>query len=84
LGKKSVELATKQINHICYGTETEIIEKNKSVVGRAIVGTILPFGALGTVVGAVSGIGTKQKKKKHMICVLCILYFHSLKYLEMM
>lgn len=36
----------------------------KSVVGRAIVGTILPFGALGTVVGAVSGIGTKQKKKR--------------------
>lgn len=70
LSKKSVELTISKIKNVFYGTETEVIEKNKSVLGRAIVGTILPFGALGTVVGAVSGVGTKQKKKKHTYLII--------------
>jgi hypothetical protein len=47
-------------------TEQELIEKNKSVVGRALIGTLLVPG-LGTIVGGMSGIGTKKKdgKKNH-------------------
>ena len=41
-------------------TEEEI--KNKSVVGRALVGGILT-GGIGAVVGGMSGIGSKTKKK---------------------
>lgn len=42
-------------------TEQELIDKNKSVVGRALVGTLLVPG-LGTIVGGMSGIGSKKKK----------------------
>lgn len=43
-------------------SEKEIIEKNKTVLGRATVGTLL-LGPLGGIVGGISGVGTKQKKK---------------------
>jgi len=42
-------------------TEQEIYEKGKSVVGRAIIGTLLVPG-LGTIIGGMSGIGNKQVK----------------------
>lgn len=42
-------------------SETEIKEKNKSIVGRAIVGGILT-GGFGAVVGGMTGIGTKKKE----------------------
>jgi hypothetical protein len=42
-------------------TEQEIYEKGKSVVGRALIGTLLVPG-LGTIVGGMSGIGTKKVK----------------------
>ncbi|MGR6544848.1 hypothetical protein [Paenibacillus tundrae] len=45
-------------------TEQEIIQKNKSVVGRALIGTLIVPG-LGTIVGGMSGVGTKQKKGKN-------------------
>ncbi|MFD0715187.1 hypothetical protein [Paenibacillus sp. GCM10027626] len=45
-------------------TEEEIIQKNKSVVGRALIGTLIVPG-LGTIVGGMSGIGTKNKGKKN-------------------
>jgi outer membrane lipoprotein SlyB len=41
-------------------TQKDIIEKDKSVVGRAIIGTAL-LGPLGGVVGGISGIGKKGK-----------------------
>ncbi|TXK81399.1 hypothetical protein FU659_16720 [Paenibacillus sp. N3.4] len=44
-------------------SEQELIEQSKSVVGRAIIGTLLLPG-LGTIVGGMSGIGTKKKKGK--------------------
>lgn len=40
--------------------EREIIEKGKSVVGRAVIGTLLLPG-LGTIVGGMTGIGNKKK-----------------------
>lgn len=42
-------------------TEQEIYEKGKSVVGRALIGTLLVPG-LGTIVGGMSGIGSKKVK----------------------
>lgn len=41
--------------------EQEIYEKSKSVVGRALIGTLLVPG-IGTIVGGMSGIGNKKTK----------------------
>ena len=47
----------------CFVTSEEMVtEKNKSVVGRAIVGGILT-GGIGAIVGGMSGIGSKKKVK---------------------
>lgn len=60
-----VELKYDQITDVYYGPETEIIEKNKSVIGRAVVGGVL-FGGAGAIVGAVSASGKKEKKVTKM------------------
>jgi hypothetical protein len=57
------ELKLSQIRAAVNKSEQEIVEKGKSVVGRALIGTLLVPG-LGTIVGGMSGIGTKQKKGK--------------------
>jgi len=48
------------IKKVCFFTEKEIVEKSKSVIGRAVVGGAL-LGPLGAVVGGVSGVGDKKK-----------------------
>lgn len=73
LTRKDAQLSLSQIKNVYYGTETEIIEKNKSVVGRALVGSL--FSPVGTVVGAISGVGTKKKKINHTY--LIIVYMSS-------
>lgn len=50
-----------QITDVYYGIETEIVKSSKSPIGRAVVGGLL-FGDTGAVVGAISGIGEKEKK----------------------
>lgn len=50
-------------------TETEIIEKNKSVVGRAVGGGIV-FGPLGAIIGGMSGTGKKTKTKPKFYIVI--------------
>lgn len=50
-----------QITAIERVSETEVIEKNKSVIGRAIIGKMV-FGNLGAQIGGMSGIGTKTSK----------------------
>lgn len=40
----------------------EITEKDKSVIGRAVVGGLI-FGAVGAIVGGMSGIGKKEIQK---------------------
>lgn len=67
--KNSVSLRYDQITDVFYGMETEIINKNKSVIGRAVAGGLL-FGGVGAVVGAVSGTGTKDKKERHFYFII--------------
>lgn len=40
-----------------------VTEKDKSVLGRAIIGGVLT-GGIGAIIGGMSGIGTKKNKKK--------------------
>lgn len=50
-------------------TEKEIIESNKSVVGRAAVGGVL-LGPLGAIVGGMSGVGNKTKANTHYFMII--------------
>ena len=68
LSKKDAHLSISQVKEVFYGTETEIIEKNKSVVGRAVIGSIIS--PVGAVVGAISGVGTKKKKVSHTYFII--------------
>jgi len=67
--KTPAYLSFSKINAVNTVTDKEIIEKSKSSVGRAVAGGIL-FGGLGAIVGAASGIGTKQKSKSHYYFVI--------------
>lgn len=60
-GKQEAKLNYSQIKDVFYGMETDIINIEKSSIGRALAGGLL-FGGVGAVVGAISGSGTKQKK----------------------
>ncbi|MCI7304074.1 MAG: hypothetical protein SOR93_10815 [Clostridiales Family XIII bacterium] len=60
--KNSATLKYDQITGVECGYKDEIVEKNKSVIGRAVAGGLL-LGGIGAVVGGMSGVGKKQKKK---------------------
>ncbi|MBR5580075.1 MAG: hypothetical protein IKW26_02100 [Treponema sp.] len=68
-GKQEATLSYNQITDIFYGMETEIINEKKSSIGRAFAGGLL-FGGVGAIVGAVSGTGTKEKKKRHFYFII--------------
>ncbi|NFA43404.1 SHOCT domain-containing protein [Clostridium botulinum] len=59
----SINIYYQDIINVTYGTYCDEITKNKSTVGRAIIGGVLT-GGIGAVVGGMSGIGTKTKTKK--------------------
>ena len=61
---KTTSLFYSQILETNFYTETEILEKSKSVVGRSVVGAAL-FGPVGAIVGGMSGIGSKNEKSVH-------------------
>ena len=67
--KKMAKLSIDKINSVRIFTEKEIIEKDKSVVGRAVAGTLIA-GPLGTIVGGISGVGSKKKKKNFRILAI--------------
>ncbi len=50
-------------------TEKEVVEKNKSVVGRGVVGGLV-FGPAGLLLGGLSGIGKKNKVEKSKIYIV--------------
>jgi len=62
LGKKIIYLKYSQIIKIGTISEEKIIEKDKSVIKSAIVGSLL-FGDLGAIVGAIDGTGKKKISK---------------------
>lgn len=62
LRKQENTLRYAQITDVYYGLRTEAVEKNKSVIGRAVVGGLL-FGGVGATVGSVSGVGKKETRK---------------------
>lgn len=61
-----IHLPLEKLTDVRLETEKEIIEKSKSVVGRAALGTIVA-GPLGAVIGGMSGIGSKKKDKEKVI-----------------
>ena len=70
-----MELHQSQIIDIIATTDNEMIEMEKSVIGRAVVGfaAFTPFGPLGplaAIVGAISGVGTTKKKKSLYVLII--------------
>lgn len=64
LGKKVVQTFEIPLSRILeIGIVSEIYEKRKSSIGRAIVGGVV-LGPLGAIIGSVSGVGTKDAKRK--------------------
>lgn len=68
-GKQEAILNYSQITDVFYGLQTEVVEKSKSVIGRAVAGGLL-FGGIGAVVGGISGTGTKGKKERHFYFII--------------
>ena len=68
------------ITDISECTVEELQEKQKSVIGRAIVGGAL-FGGIGAIVGGMSGVGTKTETvRKKLVTVTYqdnVLYFEN-------
>ena len=58
----SISLLYNQILKTKLYSEEQIIEKSKSVIGRAAIGSL--FGPLGTIIGGLSGTGSKKTKLK--------------------
>ena len=58
-----------RIRHAEVLRENQITEKQKSVIGRAVVGGVL-LGPLGAIVGGISGTGKKQKRKEQFFLSL--------------
>lgn len=54
------DIHNSQIINIVKTTSAQIVQVNKSVIGRAVVGNLI-MGPLGAIVGGMSGIGTKDK-----------------------
>ncbi|MBN3409939.1 hypothetical protein CJF15_12580 [Clostridium botulinum] len=67
--RPEINLKFEQITGINVVSEKDIIEKNKSTVGRAVAGGVL-LGPLGAIIGGMSGIGNKQKSETHYYMVI--------------
>ena len=64
-----ITLQYSQITDVFYGQETEVVEKDRSVIGRAVAGGLL-FGGVGAVVGGMSGVGKKEKKVTRLLFII--------------
>lgn len=60
--KQTIKLNYNQINDVEYVSDVEKVKQSKKPIGRAVAGGLL-LGGIGAVVGAVSGVGSKEKKK---------------------
>jgi len=67
IGKKNkINIPYSDIINIGYGMHTETQSKDKSVIGRAIIGGALT-GGVGAIVGGMTGIGSKKKDNKMFV-----------------
>ena len=70
LGKKTdVNVKFEQITGFDVVKDEDVIEKSKSVAGRAVIGGVF-LGPLGAIVGGMTGIGNKQKSTSHTYMVI--------------
>lgn len=67
--KPVINLSLDKITRAGLISEKEIVEKSKSVGGRAIAGGLL-LGPLGAIVGGMSGIGNKKETKTEYYFVI--------------
>lgn len=67
--KETVHLKYSKITNVGIVNEKDIQEKDKSVLGRAVAGGLV-LGPLGAVIGGVSGIGKKEKKKTKIYYII--------------
>ena len=67
--KKTATLAYSQITDIFYGSKTQLHLKEKSPFARAFAGGLL-FGSTGAFVGALSGLGKKEKKVRKIVFII--------------
>lgn len=65
-GAAEATLKYSQITDVFHGRKTEIVERQGSIIGRAIVGGLL-FGGAGAVVGAMTASGKKKEKGLYFI-----------------
>lgn len=61
-----VQIHRSQIISVKKSTTNELIQANKSVIGRAVVGGLI-LGPLGAIVGGMSGLGSKAVNKSYLI-----------------
>ena len=67
--KQPITLNYSQITDVFHGYTTEIQEKNKSTIGRAMAGGLL-FGGVGAIVGAMTANGKKEKKVTKLMFII--------------
>lgn len=74
--KQPITLNYSQITDVFHGLQTEIQEKDKSIIGRAFAGGLL-FGGAGAIVGAMTA--QKGKKEKKVTKLMFIISYTSSK-----
>ena len=67
--KKTATLAYSQIIDIFYGSKTQLQLKEISPIARAFAGGLL-FGSTGAFIGALSGLGKKEKKIRKILFII--------------
>lgn len=58
-GRPIISISLKDISNVAIISDKDIIEKDKSVIGRGVVGSVL-FGGAGLILGGLSGLNKKQ------------------------
>lgn len=66
---RHTEIHSSQIIDVKESKESELVQVNKSVIGRAVVGAVL-FGPFAGIIGGMSGIGTKTKRKDSNLLII--------------
>jgi hypothetical protein len=68
LMKQLHSIHTSQLINISENSEVELVQQDKSVVGRAAVGALL-FGPFGAIVGGLSGLNAAKSSNKNMLVI---------------